>query len=154
MIINDDEIEVVGSQILTDLKKFLLNKKVEIYLNTHNDYTIIFRADNINYLFQLESECCSESWFSDIDNPEVLNGYSVTDIIMRNLDSYNIYDGRTRQVYDMVYGYSLVTGMGYCDIIFRNSSNGYYGGSMEYVTTLSDEELNNSYKQITSDWKA
>ena len=50
-------------------------------------------------------------------------------------------DERTRQEYDQVYKFMLVTHKGYCDIIFRNSSNGNYGGCLKY---LQDEPIYDS----------
>jgi hypothetical protein len=37
-------------------------------------------------------------------------------------------DGRTRQEFDAIYGVKLTTSQGAPTFVFRNSSNGYYGG--------------------------
>ncbi len=54
--------------------------------------------------------------------------------------------------YYVVYedGYKLTTDKGYADIVFRNSSNGYYGGSIE----LLKRELPEGMAAIDDDWHA
>ena len=57
------------------------------------------------------------------------------------------------------YGYTVTTPMGYFDILFRNSSNGYYGGSLDLVD---DEEgswrdkpdSETKWEVVTKDWSA
>ena len=51
---------------------------------------------------------------------------------------------------DEAYGYKLTTDKGYADIVFRNSSNGNYGGSIE----LLKRELPEGMIAITDDWQA
>lgn len=68
------------------------------------------------------------------------------------MDGYNVDDGRTRQKYDEAYGYKIFTDKGQADIIFRNSSNGYYGGSLDDVVI--DVDIPVMAKEITTDWSA
>lgn len=49
------------------------------------------------------------------------------------------------------YGEKLSTQKGVCDIVYRNSSNGYYGG---YINKLDEAPDTSSFKQITDDWTA
>jgi hypothetical protein len=42
----------------------------------------------------------------------------------------DIQDERCRQDDDRFYGIKLLTTGGYVDIVYRNSSNGYYGGEL------------------------
>jgi hypothetical protein len=62
-------------------------------------------------------------------------GGTVQEIIVR-FEEDAPEDGKTRQDFDSLYGYGVVTDKGEGDIEFRNSSNGYYGGWLE----LSEEE--------------
>lgn len=79
--------------------------------------------------YETEADCCSETWFADIVGlhnllHQVVMGVSVLEVKLPEDDK------RTRQEYDEAYGYRLTTAKGDCDFIFRNSSNGYYGGSL------------------------
>lgn len=69
-----------------------------------------------------------------------------------DMDGYNVDDGRTRQECDEAYGYKIFTDKGQADIIFRNSSNGYYGGSLNGVEI--DIDIPATAKEITGDWSA
>lgn len=51
--------------------------------------------------------------------------------------------------YLQIYGFKIVTTIGICDIIFRNSSNGYYGG----WCFLSKSKIKDGIL-ITDDWSA
>ena len=95
-------------------------------------------------------DCCSETWFADITGVGALIGGTVQTADEVSMDGYNVEDGRTRQECDEAYGYKLTTDKGYADIVFRNSSNGYYGGSIE----LLKRELPEGMIAITDDWQA
>ena len=68
------------------------------------------------------------------------------------MEGYNINDGRSRQKIDEAYGYKITTDKGHADIIFRNSSNGHYGGWLKNANIL--KEIPNDLKEIRSDWSA
>jgi hypothetical protein len=99
------------------------------------------------------ADCCSETWFADITGVAALLGGVVAkaDVLAEQLGT-DVEDGRTRQEYDEVYGYQITTNQGRCDIVFRNSSNGYYGGSFEGWTAVSG--VPESARRITDDWSA
>lgn len=104
----------------------------EIRLSEDNE-TIVFKCGAEYIGYRTDADCCSETWFADILGVDALLGATVLQIVEMPwdmFDNYNINDGRCRQVEDAVYGYKLRTNRGYADIIFRNSSNGYYGGSI------------------------
>jgi hypothetical protein len=48
------------------------------------------------------------------------------------------------------YGYKIITDRGHCDIIFRNESNGYYGGYMMYTPVTYDTST--GFTEIIDDW--
>lgn len=103
----------------------------------------------IGYVAQ--GDCCSESWFSDITGFATLIGSKILKHEVITLDGYNVEDGRTRQEYDSVYGHRLTTALGTTDIIYRNSSNGYYGGWIDDGSFL---ETTAAMQEITGDWAA
>jgi hypothetical protein len=103
-----------------------------------------------------EGDCCSECWFSDVLNVDALLGSSVRSIVER--------EGRdlgheSRQESDNFYGLDIHTNKGTCQIEFRNSSNGYYGGSVELfdvapVAWERREFVPMKWRAITGDWTA
>jgi hypothetical protein len=111
---------------------------------------LYFVTDNGVVLWRVDGDCCSESWFADITGVHNLLGWEILSI--HEVEMPAVVDGRTRQEVDRVYGYRITTDGGLADIVFRNSSNGYYGGDMaesEYVSSLPD-----GLKEISQDWSA
>jgi hypothetical protein len=79
--------------------------------------------------------CCSHSWVESIDTPDAIVGGVVTkveDIHMPELP----YDENEHQCLRF-YGCRITTDRGQAVIDYRNSSNGYYGGSLEWPSTVS-----------------
>lgn len=100
----------------------------------------------------VEGDCCSCSWWSDIFGVKNIVGKMVQCIVESPLlSSYNTEDGRCRQEYDSVYGFRIVCVDGsFADFIFRNSSNGYYGGWMKNNKRHVTEEQ----YVIENDWQS
>lgn len=100
------------------------------------------------YCYHAYADCCSESWFSDIIQLHDLLGNLVVEVIEK--EEEKDLPG-TRQDVDTLYGYTLKTVQGYCDINFRNSSNGYYGGNCFYAVYPT---YNVSYIPVTGDFSS
>lgn len=142
--------------------KELLGKTVEEMYVNQDQSLLKFVTDEGVYIYETEADCCSETWFADINfgyrffNREITSQVELD--IPEWLNTLLTNDGRTRQDCDQVYGYQLVANRVTCDIIFRNSSNGYYGGScglMDTTNKYSIKQLNEAvWTQITEDWKA
>ena len=94
-------------------------------------------------------DCCSEAWFADMTGVAALVGGIVQEIAEVIHDT-PVEDGRTRQDVDSVYGYKIRTDRGHADLIFRNSSNGYYSGELGPF----EEDLPEDMRPITKDWSA
>lgn len=126
----------------------------ELYVG-NSEGTLLFKtADDKWFCWNVVGDCCSDSWFADIVGfdalikKEILSVEEVPCVSMED-------DGRSRQDSDLAYSYKLTTKAGYVDIIFRNSSNGYYGGWME--VSKEDEFLEKTlmfYTRILDDWQA
>lgn len=112
--------------------------------------------DGSEVVWRTSGDCCSESWWADmLELDAILGRYGmeadpVTEI--EALDLPDPIDGRSRQSEDQVYGYKLKTSRHYgATLIFRNSSNGYYGGSA-YV---SEARGYDQWREITENtWSA
>lgn len=101
---------------------------------------LVFKTDGGQVAYAAHADCCSESWFADINGIDALIGATVLKAETVSMDGYNVEDGRTRQEYDEAYGWKLTTDRGYVDIVMRNSSNGYYGGWVDpYDGDLPDD---------------
>lgn len=76
-----------------------------------------------------EGDCCSYSWVESLDFPEQILGspvLSVDDIEMPDLGDLPDHDVMS------YYGCKITTARGCCVIDYRNDSNGYYGGWIDW----------------------
>lgn len=134
----------------------LLGSKVIAARLEEGESRLLFEMEGgSGVMWTVDGDCCSESWFADLVGVEDLAGATVTGVESVEMEAlgYSTEDGRGRQEHDQVYGYKLTTDKGWCDIVFRNSSNGYYGGSM-WATPATPEEMRASrgWLKITKDW--
>lgn len=111
-----------------------------LYLHTLNDVLV----------WMTNADCCSETWFSDITGVANLLGHVILAATM--FDPPEVDDGRCRQESDYFYGVRITTDAGDCEIVYRNSSNGYYGGSIA-LSTASPRAFDKTLP-ITTDWHA
>ena len=95
------------------------------------------------------ADCCSETWIADIIGVEAVIGAEIRQIT-NMAKSYSENDPRSRQDHDEIFGIKIQTSAGACDLIFRNSSNGYYNGSIESVT---DDTPDADWMKITDDYQ-
>ena len=125
--------------------KELISKVVNKVFISQYDEILVFETDSGIFQYRTSAECCSSTWFDSLTGFDSLIGakiLSVTKIEMEEISSER----------DKHYGIKILTEKGHVDIVFRNSSNGFYGGSIVFV----DDNLYNysDYKQITDDWEA
>lgn len=139
----------------------------EIWVNEDQSF-LKFVTDDKELLYYAEGDCCSESWFADILFSWQFFNKKVVDVEVLEVPDWLSHliakDGRTRQECDEVYGFQIKVqdansyNSNWCDIIFRNSSNGYYGGWCEYIETpnkwLEDKLKEVVWTQIKEDWSA
>lgn len=80
-------------------------------------------------IVQCYGDCCSHTWVEHIEMPALglpAQVVSVEDIAMPDLGSPDEYDVIA------YYGCKIITDRGEIIIDYRNSSNGYYGGSLSW----------------------
>ena len=96
---------------------------------------ITFHTDSQSFHFICDASCCSESWINHISGIECLLGEIVLEV--QEIELEEIQEGEKghsgKQECDQVLMYKIITEKGTCDIEFRNSSNGYYGGSLSFI---------------------
>lgn len=124
----------------TELKEKLLGKKIQkIFLS--QSY-LKFETDQGNVLFQVEGDCCSHSYFFDFYGvKKLLENGPVTDFksVPIKEGDFNAVTKTDEDYGDVIqcYGYAITTespefGEQTSVFSFRNKSNGYYGGSLEW----------------------
>lgn len=121
---------------------------------SEDEHALRFRcADGSTVVWDTEGDCCSESWWADGVQLDSLRGGKVVSIEELEMPSlpYGVEDNRSRQESDQLYGYRVDTNKGSSQFIFRNSSNGYYGG----WAMLGKDNEQFDWREISgNDWQA
>lgn len=119
----------------TDILEPLVGKTIKQIL--WNDEWLQFNTDRGLYLFGVDADCCSESYFFDFYGVKwLLMGSPIVETRAVELHPTVELTGPQEEV--QVYGYAMTTihpvwGAVTSIFSFRNASNGYYGGSLELV---------------------
>jgi len=111
--------------------------------------SVVFQDAEV--LVDAVGDCCSESWFADIHVSPGAFGSSLERVEWIELADPTPNDGRSRQEEDRAYGFRLVTQAGQVEVIFRNSSNGYYGGWVELSRVA---RSTSEWVRVVEDWSA
>ena len=109
----------------------LVGKTVKALYVSDNQSRLVVVHNEGQAPYFCDSDCCSETWIADIVGVSRLLGHTVLKAEDMNLPQSDVDDGRCRQDSDEFYGLKLLTSGGYVDILYRNSSNGCYGGSLK-----------------------
>lgn len=104
----------------------LIGTRVYRIRRDDGSYCLMFETDRGPICFVAEGDCCSESWFNHVNGIELIRGA----FVMRTEDLSEGQGDATRQEYDRIYGTRIYTDRGTVEIEMRNSSNGYYEGSV------------------------
>lgn len=90
---------------------------------------LVFDLGLTQCVYLAHADCCSQSWFESINGVENLIREHV--IGLEEIEMPKPFENKDGD-FITCYGYKLKTKKGYCDIEFRNESNGYYGGTCIY----------------------
>lgn len=139
------------------MKELINHKILDIYISSH--YVLKFLVeDEIAFKKELcytfNGDCCSECWISEIIGySNIKNRHQepkkVIDVIKLDLGITNLL---TKQETDDVYAYTITfEDNSHLLVLFRNSSNGYYGGWCSLESDLSYyKDLN--FIKLTDDY--
>lgn len=131
--------------------KELLGKTITgLRVRDGEDILVFDHPDGTWTAYATHGDCCSETWFADIVGVNALINATVLEV--QDVELEDDADERTRQEYDRFYGVKLKTDRGYVDIVYRNSSNGYYGGDISLYR--SDSLPVGNFTTIADDWSA
>ena len=133
-----------------DVIDSLLGKRIAAIEVSDGEGYLRFQTDAGEVVWEAEGDCCSESWFADIIGTSALIGGTVSEVV--ELEMPKPVDDRTRQEEDEAYGFRISTEKGSATIAFRNSSNGYYGGSLNVVGGAPEDRVFRSLS--ADDWSA
>lgn len=104
--------------------------------------TLTFKTDIDDVVWQAEGDCCSHSFFTDLKlqpvfGKKIVKVADVDSMVDDALDPKTLVDtGAGENDYESIYGIQLTAEDGSVGfVIFRNHSNGYYGGWVEEVGT-------------------
>jgi hypothetical protein len=132
--------------------KLLGKKIIEIEIADEKDF-LKFITDSEPVFMQVEADCCSTSWIEHISLPELpAVCLKIEDVEMPKPSKEELYKHAqlnyssgfdpegTEEEKDLIsgsclkcYGLKIITDKGYLDIEYRNSSNGFYGGRMQFL---------------------
>jgi hypothetical protein len=146
------------------LEILLLGEVIERVFVSDSDHSLIFRlAGGTEILCSAIGDCCSESWFAEIVGfSALLHHGGVLSVSEAELPFPRMHgdadDDHGRQDHDQIYGLEIRTGGGVALVVFRNSSNGYYGGWINASQVHATP--NGTFREITEeslvdgDWTA
>jgi uncharacterized protein (TIGR02996 family) len=125
--------------------------KTILGLSVSDDQSLLaFTLANGPFVLRAEGDCCSESWFYRVRGVVNLIGATVLLIQESPVDDVDVNDGLGRQEEDSAYGVGLVTDRGIASVVYRCSSNGYYGG---WVEKTKEHVATDGFQPITCDWQ-
>lgn len=138
----------LGNDLIVDLDRRLSegDKEASSFVQT-------FAAGARISVHTFFSDCCSETWLADVVGFDILDSSPILSINEIELPDGPLTDQkRSHQDVDQVMGWELRTSRGVCTLVVRNSSNGYYGGSVNagsWESTVLED-----WKQINGDYSA
>lgn len=120
--------------------KFLVGKIIkEMHINAEKN-VLRFILDNGDLIYaSAVGDCCSTSWFEDIEYAECLYNNTILKIFEREMPERFRDEKTIDKDFIELYGWTMETQSGRCDIEMRNQSNGYYGGEVIVSDVISDQ---------------
>lgn len=110
------------------MKELIGSRVFEIRMDPQHE-AILFGTNKGVFRYRCDADCCSETWIESLENVDALLRGDVREVV----ELEEVSAPGTRQESDVIYGFKINTNKGTFKLIFRNSSNGYYGGSLEFV---------------------
>lgn len=115
-----------------------------LFIGNNEHYLKFEFTDGTQLIFEAVGDCCSESYFAEFIATRSLIGYKINDIKSIPM----MCEEGTRQDSDKIYSYEFLTDAGVSTLVFRNSSNGYYGG---WIQVVEPEEVETIWRPILDD---
>ncbi len=103
----------------------------EVWIKKDGSYLVL--VGDVPFFFYSDGDCCSHTWIHEINGRDALRGSAVTAVENKGIELPGDIDDRDNCECIQSYCMTITTAKGRCDIIYRNESNGYYGGDLEYI---------------------
>jgi hypothetical protein len=138
-------------------KNMLVGKTIKaINLDVSGDAIQFLLDDESIVKAVADGDCCSHTWIEDVLDPEAAIGSEVLEADDIDLPDHLCEPTKHGHDEDEMeyYGFAIKTAKGVCTIAYRNSSNGYYGGSLSwpggyfYGGVFGQNGVNESWKLI------
>lgn len=108
----------------------LRNKTIiRVMIDPDHENLVFVDSEHTPYSYGCYGDCCSHTWIEHISNLDQLVGATIVSV--EPVDMPEI-PAEQQHEQDVAYGQRFNTDKGYCLIEYRNSSNGYYGGSLKF----------------------
>ncbi len=121
--------------------KELIGKIInKIFVSEKDQDYLRFETNEGNLDYYAAGDCCSESYFSDVNRTKYLFGHLVEEVIEVDLMPEEVIEIESRQDIDEIYGFRIKTNKGIGLVVMRNSSNGYYGGEVVKIDKIPENE--------------
>jgi hypothetical protein len=118
------------------MKNHILEGKTILDIKIANDKQAIkFITDQGEIVAKCDADCCSHTWIESVELPCAFPAL-VNSIENLHLRDDEEIDGETIRFY----GCKISTNKGDIIIDYRNSSNGYYGGSLSWPDEPDEED--------------
>lgn len=92
---------------------------------------LVLELSGTEVVAEAMGDCCSHSWIENVEHPA--RGYPAVIQEVKGL-ALDLPETVGDEYYLQYYGLEIVTDKGSIVIDYRNSSNGYYGGWLEWPT--------------------
>ena len=120
------------------MRELIGKKIVAAYLNSEKTQIGFDLEGGERLLYETTGDCCSYSWIEDVSNEEYLAGARVVDVQDVHVEGIGVAE--SGDDYIQCYGVTVVLeGRPAFLLEYRNSSNGYYGGSIERAKVVEEE---------------
>lgn len=109
----------------------LVGKTIQKIKIAADDMAIMFVCDDGEHIARCDADCCSHTWIENVDINVLGFPCTVLEVVDLDLpEEEEEWDGNGE--YIQFYGLKIVTDRGAIELDYRNSSNGYYGGSLSW----------------------
>ncbi len=110
----------------------LIGKTILRVMIAKDREAMLFETTEGNIVCKVDGDCCSHTWIEDVELPAL--GFPAKCTAMGDLEMPPGAPTKTDNYEEEMsyYGYKITTDRGEIVIAYRNSSNGYYGGSINW----------------------
>ncbi len=112
------------------MSNYLVGKTILDMKIANDQGALLFVTDAGDCVVRADGDCCSHTWIEDVELPAL--GFPAKVLSVSDLDMPDGSPTKTEHYEEEMsyYGCKIVTDRGEIIIAYRNSSNGYYGGSL------------------------